>query len=254
MNTLTIKNVTIGEGIPKIIVPLVGATKEQILQETEFVKELHPDIVEWRVDIYEQVENVGAVIEMIATLRKIFADELFLFTFRSHKEGGNKQISDAYYVELNQAAILTKNIDLVDVELFNEEMNIKTILTTAKTNGVFVIMSNHDFYKTPTKEELVSRLCKMQEYGADIPKIAVMPTSTADVITLMDATNTMKVQYADRPFMTMSMGGTGVVSRLVGEAFGSSLTFGAGKKASAPGQIPVDELRTVLEILHKSMK
>lgn len=248
-----IKNVTIGEGIPKVIVPLVGETKEKILQEAEFVKGLQPDIVEWRVDIYEQVENVEAVTSLITALRKVFTDELLLFTFRSHKEGGNKEISDAYYVELNQAAILTRNIDLVDVELFNEQANVKAILSTAKANSVFVIMSNHDFDKTPAKEEIISRLRKMQEYGADIPKIAVMPTSTADVITLMDATNTMKSQYADRPFMTMSMGGTGVLSRLAGEVFGSALTFGAGKKASAPGQIPVGELKAVLEILHKSM-
>ena len=93
----------------------------------------------------------------------------------------------------------------------------------------------------------------MQEYGADIPKIAVMPKSVDDVITLLDATNTMKTQYGDRPLITMSMGGTGVISRLAGEVFGSAFTFGAGKEASAPGQIPVAELRKVLEILHESM-
>ena len=141
----------------------------------------------------------------------------------------------------------------MDVELFNEEKNVKTILDTAKEHGVYVIMSNHDFEKTPAKEEIVSRLRKMQEYGADIPKIAVMPKSVDDVITLLDATNTMKTQYADRPIITMSMGGTGVISRLAGEVFGSAFTFGAGKEASAPGQIPVAELRKVLEILHGSM-
>ena len=253
MSTITIKNVTVGEGAPKIIVPLVGTTEEKILKEAELVKELKPDVVEWRVDIFEKVEDLEAVIDMIVKLRHVFDEELLLFTFRSHKEGGNKEISDEYYVLLNQTAIFTKKIDLVDVELFNEEKNLKEILLTAKANGVYVIMSNHDFFKTPAKDEIVSRLRKMQEYGADIPKIAVMPTSVADVITLLDATNTMKTQYADRPIMTMSMGGTGVISRLAGEVFGSAFTFGAGKEASAPGQIPVAELRTVLEILHKSM-
>lgn len=253
MSTLKIKNITVGEGVPKIIVPLVGTTEEQILQEAALVKELQPDVVEWRVDIYEDVENLAAVKNMITKLRAVFAEELLLFTFRSHKEGGKKEISDAFYVELNQTAITTKNIDLVDVELFNEEGNVNAILSTAKENDVYVIMSNHDFFKTPSKEEIISRLRKMQEYGADIPKIAVMPTSVADVLTLIDATNTMKTQYADRPLITMSMGGTGVISRLAGEVFGSAFTFGAGKEASAPGQIPVSELRTVLEILHKSM-
>lgn len=65
--------------------------------------------------------------------------------------------------------------------------------------------------------------------------------------------NAMKIQYGTTPFITMSMGGTGVISRLAGEVFGSAFTFGAGKEAIAPGQIPVGELRRVLEILHKSM-
>lgn len=191
MSTLKIKDVVIGEGASKIIVPLVGKT------EAEMVKSLKPDVVEWRVDIYEKVEDLEAVTGLIAKLRKVFTDELLLFTFRSHKEGGNKEISDAFYVELNQTAIRTKNIDLVDVELFNEEENVNTLVATAKENGVYVIMSNHDFFKTPDKEE--------------------------------------------------------IISRLAGEVFGSAFTFGAGKEASAPGQIPVEELRTVLNILHKSL-
>lgn len=253
MSTLKIKNLTVGEGTPKIIVPLIGKTKEQIVEEAELVKELRPDVVEWRVDFYEEVENLAAVKELLADLRKLFADELLLFTFRTHKEGGNKEISNETYVELNQTAILSKNIDLVDVELYTGDKEVQAIVSTAKENGVFVIMSNHDFFKTPPKEEIVARLRKMQEYGADIPKIAVMPTNVEDVLTLLDATNTMKKQYADRPIITMSMGGTGVISRLSCEVFGSAFTFGAGKNASAPGQIPVAELRNVLEILHKSM-
>lgn len=114
-------------------------------------------------------------------------------------------------------------------------------------------MSNHDFHKTPAKDELVGRLRKMQELGADLPKIAVMPTSTADVITLLDATNTMKEQYADRPIITMSMAANGVISRLSGELFGSSVTFGAAKQASAPGQVAISELRTMLTMFHQQL-
>jgi 3-dehydroquinate dehydratase-1 len=254
VSILKIKNVTIGEGIPKIIIPLVEKTAEGLLEEAQYVKDLQPDVVEWRVDLFEQVENRSAVIEMIARLRRIFSKELILFTFRSHREGGNKEISDSYYVELNQAAIRTSMVDLVDVELFNEKEIINDILTVAKEKNVFVIMSNHDFRKTPAKEEIISRLRKMQEFGADILKLACMPTSFKDVFTLMDATSEMKVHYADRPIITMSMGGTGVISRLSGELFGSALTFGAGKQTSAPGQIAVNELRMVLNLLHENNK
>ena len=129
----------------------------------------------------------------------------------------------------------------------------KAVVETAHANGVKMIASNHDFHKTPAKEEIVSRLRKMQDLGADIPKIAVMPQNKKDVLTLLAATEEMTTNYADRPIITMSMAGTGVISRLCGEVFGSSMTFGAAKKASAPGQMGVNDLSTVLDLLHKAM-
>ena len=121
------------------------------------------------------------------------------------------------------------------------------------TFGVRIIASNHDFFKTPAKSDIISRLRKMQDMGADIPKIAVMPQSRRDVLTLLCATEEMVSDYADRPIITMSMAGTGVISRLCGEVFGSSMTFGAAKKASAPGQMGVNDLNTVLGLLHNAM-
>ena len=123
----------------------------------------------------------------------------------------------------------------------------------AHENGVKVIMSNHDFFKTPSKEEIISRLCAMQEKGADIPKIAVMPQSKKDVLTLLSATNEMVEEHADRPIITMSMAATGVISRVCGEVFGSALTFGAVGKASAPGQMGAGELKEMLTTLHASL-
>ena len=173
------------KGFQKLLFHLLGRRKRKLLGKRQLVKDLKPDVVEWRVDLYEDVENLAHVKEMITMLRSTFAQELLLFTFRTHKEGGSKVISEEFYVQLNQTAIKTGDIDLVDVELFTGDEHVKAILSTAKESGVFVIMSNHDFEKTPDKEEIVSRLRKMQEYGADIPKIAVMPKSVADVLTLL---------------------------------------------------------------------
>ena len=92
----------------------------------------------------------------------------------------------------------------------------------------------------------------MQELGADILKIAVMPQNSRDVLTLLSATEEMTRLYAERPLITMSMGGTGLISRLCGETFGSAVTFGAVGKTSAPGQIAADELAQVLELLHRN--
>ena len=93
----------------------------------------------------------------------------------------------------------------------------------------------------------------MQELGADIPKIAVMPQNKKDVLTLLAATEEMVNNYADRPIITMSMAATGVISRVCGEVFGSALTFGAVGKASAPGQMGAGELKEMLTTLHASL-
>jgi 3-dehydroquinate dehydratase-1 len=253
LKTVTVKNITIGAGIPKICVPMVGATVAELLEEAAILSKLDLDVVEWRVDFFEDLEKMEAVMAALAEIRGALGDTPLIFTLRSAKEGGNKEVSEAYYIELNKAVAETRLVDLIDVELFSSENSVKTLVEAAHANQVFVIISNHDFAKTPSKEDIISRLCKEQEMGADILKLAAMPTSFADVLTLMDATNTMKEGLAERPMITMSMGGKGVISRLAGENFGSALTFGAAKKASAPGQIGAKELSRILSVLHESL-
>ena len=91
----------------------------------------------------------------------------------------------------------------------------------------------------------------MEKCGADVCKMAVMPNSPDDVLNLLSATNDAHA-LINRPLITMSMGKWGLISRLSGELFGSSLTFGCVGNASAPGQIEADELNTVLQIIHKN--
>ncbi|AIQ27599.1 3-dehydroquinate dehydratase [Paenibacillus sp. FSL P4-0081] len=251
--TVTVKNVTLGEGMPKICVPLVGTTLSELREEAEALKALAPDVVEWRSDFFSQVEDIAAVTEVLGEIQQLLPEIPLIFTFRSAKEGGEKEISTEYYFRLNKAAVESGYVDIVDVELFNGEQEVRGLIATAHDNAVFVIISNHDFQGTPSQDEIVSRLRRAQELGGDLPKIAVMPQSAGDVLTLLAATNVMQEQYADRPIITMSMAGEGVISRLAGEIFGSALTFGAAHKPSAPGQVAVAELRSVLELLHRSL-
>lgn len=249
---VTIKNISIGEGIPKICVPIVGVSANEIVEEVKLLKTFDFDVVEWRVDFFEDVLDLDKTKNILKLIRESISDKPILFTFRSFKEGGNKDVDEEFYFELNKAILKTQLIDLIDVELFMEEKRVKEIISIAHSNDVAVIVSNHDFNKTPEKEDIINRLKRASELGGDIPKIAVMPKSTEDVITLLDATRIAK-ENIDRPIITMSMSGKGVISRLSGEVFGSALTFGAAKKVSAPGQISVDELRKVIQLLHNSL-
>ena len=253
MKTVQVRNITIGEGRPKICVPIVGQTKADILLEAGTFARIPVDVVEWRVDWFEDVFDTDKVLDVAKDLQAVLKDTPILFTFRTAKEGGEKAISNEDYKALNMAVAKSGYVDLIDVEAFTGEEIVKSMIREAHSYGVKVIASNHDFDTTPEKDEIVRRLCMMQDYGADIPKMAVMPRNKQDVLTLLSATLEMSEQFADRPIITMSMAGTGVVSRLTGETFGSALTFGAATKASAPGQINVNELEQVLDIIHKSL-
>ena len=253
MNTIKVRDIEIGAGAPKIIVPIVGVTKEDILNEAKTFDSIPVDVVEWRVDWFEHVFEFDKVEDVLKELRTVLGNIPLLLTFRTKKEGGEKAIDTKDYKDLNLRAAKTGYVDFIDVEIFTGDDVVKEILDGAHAVGVRVIASNHDFFKTPAKSDIIYRLCKMQDMGADIPKIAVMPQSRRDVLTLLSATEEMVTDYADRPIITMSMAGTGVISRLCGEVFGSSMTFGAAKKASAPGQMGVNDLNTVLDLLHCAM-
>lgn len=252
MKTVSVKNLVLGEGAPKIIVSLMGKDLASVKSEAQAYRDADFDILEWRVDHFADIASLNAVLEAVRAIREIMPQTPLLFTFRSANEGGEQAISTNAYIALNRAAIDSGLVDMIDLELFTGDELVKATVEYAHLNDVKVIMSNHDFHKTPSEEEIVKRLCKMQALGADIPKIALMPQSRSDVLTLLAATLKMQEQYADRPVITMSMSKTGVISRLAGEVFGSAATFGAVKKASAPGQIAVSDLRTVLSILHQA--
>lgn len=253
MNVVKVRNLEIGTGKPKIIVPIVGITREEILAEATALCHLPLDVVEWRADWFEGSDSARKVQMVLHGLREILGDIPILMTFRTSREGGEKAIDLQDYIDLNLNAARSGLVDLIDVELFTGEEAVRTIIDGAHECGVKVVVSNHDFFRTPDKDEIVRRLVRMQEMGADLPKIALMPQSRNDVLTLLAATEEMAFEKADRPIITMSMADDGIISRLCGEIFGSSMTFGCAAKASAPGQISVHKLANVLEAVHQAL-
>ena len=153
------------------------------------------------------------------------------------------------YTKTILAVIDSGLIDLVDVELSRGEDTMKTIVAAAHRVGVKVVASRHDFTATPDKNIIVNNLCLMQSLGADIVKFAVMPQCDRDVLTLLDATLTMKEEHNETPVITMSMSPSGVISRICGQLVGSCVTFGTAGQASAPGPIPANLLSTFLKTL-----
>lgn len=248
MSSLKIRDLIIGQGIPKIAVSITGKTEKEILDIIRKIDKTKIDLVEWRVDFFEDLLDIKRVLEVLRLIRKQLIDKAIIFTFRREKEDVERRISTDYYINLNKTIAELGMVDLIDLEVFSIYEEIKDLIEIIHEKGIFVIGSNHDFLKTPSEDEMIEKLRSIEETGVDILKLAVMANSSADVLRLLNVTNKMKVQ-AKKPIVAISMGKLGIISRISGQIFGSSITFGALDSLSAPGQISVDELYKVLKLL-----
>lgn len=253
MNTIKIKNVEIGKGIPKICIPLTGKNREEIIEEMEIVKKSNPDLIEWRVDFFEESDNPERVCEMLGTINDSFKQIPVLFTFRTKEEGGEKSIMSEDYVKLLKEVSERRLVDIVDVQVSWYGEKSEDFIKELKETGAVVLASSHHFEGTPSVREMSDALYTMENRGADIVKLAVMPQSGKDVCALLEATMERK-EHSNKPMITMSMGQSGMLSRICGELTGSCVTFASGKQASAPGQIKADELKKVLGDIHDILK
>lgn len=248
-----VRDLSIGEGMPKIIVPLTGKMPADLLKQAAQIRKIPGiDAVEWRVDYYEHALWERQVLAALRALRAALGEIPLLFTFRTKGEGGELEIEKEAYYALNLAAARSGLVDLMDVEVFFAE-DVADHIAQLQQYEVKVVGSRHDFEKTPSAEEMTAWLERGWEVGADIPKLAVMPQCREDVDRLLAVTRSLREKH-DRPLITISMSELGVDSRLRGEEFGSAMTFGAVGQTSAPGQISVADLRRELERIHQNIK
>ena len=245
--TLTIKNIRLGDGIPKLCIPITASDLSGITDSAKMIKKGPFDLIEWRADFFEALYDPKGRRTAMELLRNEFPDIPLLFTIRTSCEGGQAEITTEQYRDILLDTINTGCFDLVDAEVCRGDELMKALATASRKCRVKLLASCHNFNSTPPKEDIVRLLCKMQELGANIVKYAVMPTCERDVLTLLDATLTMKEEHPNTPVITMSMGRLGAISRISGELFGSCLTFATAGNASAPGQLPAAVVKEMLE-------
>lgn len=241
MKTVNVGGLLFGEGPPKICIALTGSGVPALLAEISKVSALPADLYEWRADHF-----FGELTPALDILRKEIKRPL-LCTLRTASEGGCADISPEKYEKALCALIEHGGFEFIDIELSAGEERVSRLVRKAKALGLGVVISKHDFEKTPPKDEIVATLGKMAELGADLPKYAVMPQSASDVLTLLSAT--LEAHEKVGAVITMAMGSLGKLSRVSGELFGSCMTFGTGESSSAPGQLDAEKLKAILEEL-----
>jgi 3-dehydroquinate dehydratase I len=251
---LEIRGRILGGGTPLVCSPLTGKSRARLLDEAAAVVAKAPDVIEWRVDHFESIAQTASVVKAGRALRNILGGLPLIFTRRSPREGGQPTaLSDLGVVRLYEAIGAEGIADLVDFEMDNDRPHVRRVVETAHRQDLHVILSYHDFTRTPAAKTLVKRFIAAQRLGADVAKVAVMPRDRRDVLALLSATAEADAKTAI-PLISMSMGPLGAVTRMIGGLFGSSLSFAVGEASSAPGQVPIAELRKVYKVIERSRR
>ncbi len=242
-----------GGVLPAIITPLVGKTQADVLDEVAPIVPKKPDLLEWRIDFFEAIGDIPAVIDTALAIRKAAGGIPVLLTRRNVTEGGQHvPIAEPAVVAMYVAACKARCVELIDYELSNALEDLQALREVSKACGIGMIMSYHNFQMTPDAATLDSKFVAAGKLGADVAKVAVMPVNDLDALTLLAATRRAR-ESLEVPLISMSMGGLGSVSRVMGWIYGSAATFAVGKGSSAPGQIAIEDLRTALAIVRQAV-
>ncbi len=233
----------------KICVPIVAVDEIEIIRQLEKIKDKKKtamiDMAEFRADYYKDLNDFKKLDKLLMDIRNELNKEgiKLLFTIRSKAEGGEALDFEKPTVnEINLHIAENKLADMIDIEYYSEKNSADRVMSEAKKNNIKIILSSHDFEKTPSLDEMLERYKGMQERKADIIKLAVMPHSEQDVSNLLEAVLTTYEKYSDVKVVGISMGELGRRTRIEGYKYGSYMTFAIIDKASAPGQVSVDEL------------
>jgi 3-dehydroquinate dehydratase I len=243
------KSRTLSKDKVTLCVPVMGKTAEAVIKEVENLTAAHTEAIEWRIDHFEDGNNAEKIIDVLNRIVFYLGETILIVTYRTKKEGGEGSLSRAEYEELLQKLSESAVIDYLDYEIIGAKKR-KNEIHKLQANGRKVIASNHHFEGTPKKKELLHTLEYMAESGADVAKIAVMPNKLSDTMRLLHAAALAKEEYPEQLFITIAMGKEGAITRLIGEATGSCLSFVTAGKASAPGQMSYQAVENAREAMH----
>ncbi len=239
---------------PYICTPLTGSNLQELLTELSTIVSKKPDLIEWRVDFFNEIQDVTQVLHVLKEIKENCSGIPLLFTIRSEREGGQPiPLSDTEVVELLSEICKGEYVDMIDYEVSNKQDDIKYLREVSSNYQKKLLLSYHNFDFTPDKTEMLKKFFLMDFYGADVAKVSVMPNSEEDVLLLLETTKEAN-KSLPIPVVGVSMGEIGAISRAVGWFYGSAITFAVGEKSSAPGQIAVESIQQIIGLLKGAQK
>lgn len=191
-----------------------------------------PLLLELRIDRFHRL-NDDDVLKKIRAFKKLGLP--LIATIRSRKEGGGRNLSDAHRMRLFRKIL--PFVNALDLE-FSSPALVQSLLPFAHQKKKKVILSYHNFRRTPSEQILAQFIRRGKRMGADLVKLAVTPRKKGDLARLLGFTH----RNRDQNLITVAMGPLGTPSRTLGFLFGSLLTYTFLDRSHAPGQLSLQAL------------
>ena len=222
-----------------VTIPVMASTMEDLKSQATTAKENNPDMIEWRADALQGIDQESVRNEALATMRQLVGDTPILFTCRDFNDRGKQDLPYETKKAILEAAVKSGYIDVVDIELPHKGY-IPLLRELAHANGVLLLIAHHDWENTPSNEEMEAIIREEYDLGADICKYSFAPQSYGDVARLAEVTLAAKKSWLDRPVFSISGGEKGMISRICGRALGTNLCFASIGKTM---QVHIADLR-----------
>lgn len=223
----------------KLVVSIMPRTLEEA-QQLDRSRYDGADVIEWRADFLDKNE----ILTVAPAVFEKFAGREILFTLRTRGEGGQIDLTSEEYLAIIQDIQSIYHPDYIDFEFYSHREVFEQMLEFSN-----LVLSYHNFQETP--DNMMEILSELTSLSPKLVKVSVMAHNEQEVLDLMNYTRGFKTLNPEQDYVTISMGKIGKISRLTADLTGSSWSFASVGEESAPGQIPLENMRRIRELLNE---
>lgn len=229
---------------PFITVPIQSSTPAQIEMAFQSGRKGIDAYEIWLDCLAKKDLHSENVEELVRHWKKVSKKKLVIVC-KEKKENGRFDRTQAEKVRILAAAAMG-GADYTDIGIHSGKKWIETLVRSKKMSKL--IISFHDFEKTPSAARLLSITKKMQALGADVVKIATFVNTTEDNQKLIDLA--LRLKQEKQKHVILGMGEKGMVTRILGQELGNEIQFVSLQVSTAPGQLTLDQALQLQNVVH----